>query len=135
MKKLTLTFIITVLSIFGVNQVYAVTNDNLKYESQYINTDICDRPNPNYCGNNSLTNGLESNETTLFYMYSDNEGMYFIDPLAESENIIFVGHDDYKMLPELKINNNELHHGKRYVGVFSENDLWELIGLIEIEEI
>jgi len=133
MKKLLLTAILSVSTIFGASQAHAITSNNLDYEAQFIATEICDRPNPDYCGNNSLTNGLESNETTLFYMYSNDEGMYFLDPLAEYENVIFVGHNDYKILPELKIDTNTLHHGKKFVGVFADDELWELVGLNEVE--
>lgn len=142
MKKLLLTFMVSVLSIFGVSQVEASNHDkeklavkygcdygNISYcdnESQFVGTDSCDRPNPDYCGNNSLTNGLESNQTTLFYMYSNDNGHFFIDPLAEVENVIFVEKYD---IPQLK---GKLHHGKRFIGTFVDESLWELEGLTEV---
>lgn len=81
--------------------------------------------NYNYCGNNSLTNGLESNQTTLFYMYSNENGHYFLDPLAEYENVIYID------LDELFIDIDSMHHGKRYIGTFTDNTLWELVDIKE----
>lgn len=134
MKKLILSFALLLATVFGINQLSTVTTAQAETsENQFVATESCDRPNPNYCGNNSLTNGLESNETTLFYMYSDENGMYFLDPLAEVENIIFVGHDDHKILPALEIDTDNLYHGQRFVGAFADSDLWELVALIEIE--
>lgn len=96
-------------------------------ELEYTVKEDCDYINPNYCGNNSLTNGLESNQTTLFYMYSNEEGHYLLDPLAEYENVIFVGHDDFLITKE------QAHHGNRFIGTFEDDTLWELVGLEEVK--
>lgn len=106
---------------------------NVKAEETVKATETCERPSPNYCGDNSLTNGLAINEATLFYMYSDEVGMYFLDPLADVENIIYVGHEDHKLLEGLKIDTDNLHHGQRFVGAFADEDLWELVALIEVD--
>lgn len=75
--------------------------------------------------------GLKENQTTLFYMYSNNEGHYFLDPLAKYENVIFVGNNDYLVNKNLKVNAMNLHHGTRYVGTFEDETLWELVGIKE----
>ena len=59
--------------------------------------------------------------------------MYFLDPLADVENIIYVGHEDHKILEGLKIDTDNLHHGQRFVGAFADSDLWELVALIEVD--
>lgn len=71
-------------------------------------------------------NKLQSNQTELFYMYSNNEGHFLLDLLADNESVIFVEKHD---MPKLK---NKLHHGKKFIGTFIDDDLWELEGLIEI---
>lgn len=63
------------------------------------------------------------NQTELFYMYSNNEGHFFLDPKAETENIIFIGLNDFK------IDASTLHHGKKFIGTFDDDSLWELTGL------
>lgn len=93
----------------------------------------CKYTQVDYCGDNALTNGLEANQTTLFYMYSNNIGHYFLDPLAEFENVIYVGLEDYKVYESLKIDVNNVRSGQRFVGTFVDNTLWELIGLEEVE--
>lgn len=71
-------------------------------------------------------NKLQSNQTELFYMYSNNEGHFLLDSLADYENVIFVSFDD---MPKLK---GKLHHGKKFIGTFVDDDLWELEGLTEV---
>lgn len=93
----------------------------------------CKYTQVDYCGDNALTNGLEANQTTLFYMYSDSIGHYFLDPLAEYENVIYVGLDDHKVYESLKIDANNIRSGQRFVGTFVDNTLWELVGLEEVE--
>lgn len=66
-----------------------------------------------------------ANQTTLFYMYSNEEGHYFLDPEAEYENVIFVPLDDYYL--------SSPHHGDKFIGTFSDTDLWELEGLEAVE--
>lgn len=82
----------------------------------------CKYEDKNYC-NNLLTDGLESNQTTLFYMYGNEQGHYFLDPLAKYENVIFVSNDDFMFTKD------KLHHGKRFIGTFEDNTMWELIDL------
>lgn len=124
--KLKYTFIsaLSALAIFTVSatNVEAITSVQ-DAESAYVVESDCKYDNPNYCGNNALTNGLESNQITLFYMYSNKEGHFFLDPLAESENVIFVGHNDFPKATK------KLHHGMRFVGTFTDTSLWELEGL------
>ena len=95
--------------------------------AETVETDKCLYDNPNYCENNSLTKGLKSNQTTLFYMYSNEYGHYFLDPLANNENVIYVGLDD------LFIDIDSMHHGKRFIGTFADSTLWELVDIEEME--
>lgn len=132
MKNLLLSSITTIALIFGaLTSVNAATTSD--YESKYQVLEQCDYINPNYCGNNSLTNGLASNQTALFYMYSDKNGHYFLDPLADDENVIFVGLNDYKIDSAYTIDTATLHHGKRFIGTFTDNTLWELKGIQEVK--
>ena len=65
-------------------------------------------------------------ELDVFYMYSNEVGSYWLDPAtSEGENVIFVGFDDLK---EWNIDLDDLEHGQKWIGVFSE-DGWELFGL------
>ena len=76
----------------------------------------------------------EKFEKEILYLYEDNKGMYFYFP-SEKEidgSIVYVGHNDYKILPELEINKENLHYGKRFVAEFYENDYVELKSLKEI---
>lgn len=114
MKNLLLSLLIALLFSISVS-------------AETVEIDKCLYDNPNYCGNNSLTKGLKQNQVTLFYMYSNEEGHYFIDPLADNENVIYVGLDD------LYINIDSLHHGKRFIGTFADSTLWELVDIEEME--
>lgn len=81
----------------------------------------------------TASNSLKSNQTELFYMYSNKEGHFFIDPNAESENVIFVGLNDYKIDKNFKIDTTSLHHGKKFIGTFADDGLWELIKIEEVK--
>lgn len=70
-------------------------------------------------------NQLDDNQAELFYMYSNEDGHYFLDPKADTENVIYVGHDDFYV--------PETHHGTKFVGTFADNTLWELTGLEEVQ--
>lgn len=76
---------------------------------------------------------LKSNEATLFYMYSNNEGHYFLDPNSEYENLIYVGLNDWKVDSNIKINTAKLHHGQKFIGTFDEEYEWELTGIKKAE--
>ena len=76
---------------------------------------------------------LNDHQTELFYMYSNNEGHFFLDPKAETENVIFVGINDYKVDKNFKINTTNLHHGKKFIGTFADDSLWELEKIEEIK--
>ena len=118
---------LSALSIFAFSTTsHAVAKQPNTSESAYEVNDSCEYINPNYCGNNSLTNGLDSNQTTLFYMYSNKEGHFLLDPLAEVENVIFVGYKDFPKTEK------KLHHGKRFVGTFEDESLWKLTDLQEV---
>lgn len=119
----------TIVSALSALAIFATSTMNVESvsfkgaqdaEMKYAVESDCKYDNPNYCGNNSLTNGLEANQTTLFYMYSNKEGHFFLDPLADIENIIFVGHNDFP-----KYTKN-LYHGMRFIGTFTDTSLWEL---------
>ena len=127
MKNLVLSGILAVTSVCSVLQF-----EPGAVESKYEVNKPCAYVSPNYCGNNALTNGLQSNQTTLFYMYSNETAHYFIDPLAEFENVIYVGRSDHLAMPELAIDVEGLHHGQRFIGTFADNELWELVGLTEV---
>lgn len=122
--KNTIVSALSALSIFAMSTMNADAVTSIEStqdaELNYAVESDCKYDNPNYCGNNSLTNGLDSNQTTLFYMYTNKEGHFFIDPLADFENIIFVGHNDFP-----KYTKN-LYHGMRFIGTFTDTSLWEL---------
>lgn len=80
------------------------------------------------------SNNLKDNQTELFYMYSNKEGHFFLDPKAEFENVIFVGLNDYKIDENFKIDIATLHHGKKFIGTFADNTLWELIKLDAVDK-
>ncbi|MCL1700815.1 hypothetical protein [Lysinibacillus sp. Bpr_S20] len=80
------------------------------------------------------SNNLKDNQTELFYMYSNKEGHFFLDPNAEFENVIYVGLNDYKIDENFKIDTAALHHGKKFIGTFADDSLWELTGLEMVEE-
>jgi len=126
-KNLLITGIVALLFAMSIEvKVHAASQEMEMDDSIYEVTEECEYLNPNYCGNNSLTNGLDSNQTTLFYMYSNKNGHYFLDPLAEYENVILVEKAD---MPKLE---SKLHHGKKFIGTFTDSDLWELVGLQEV---
>lgn len=68
---------------------------------------------------------VDTIELDVFYMYSNEEGSYFLEPNAEYENVIFIDNDTLK---EWNVNTDELEHGMRYTGTF-DKDGWELFGL------
>ncbi len=76
-----------------------------------------------------VSNGLKSNQTELFYMYSNETGHYFLDPNVEFENVIYVGLNDYLVDSSFKIDTTSLHHGQKFIGTFADDTLWELTGL------
>ncbi|MBG9689476.1 hypothetical protein ABD91_00855 [Lysinibacillus sphaericus] len=69
------------------------------------------------------SNKLKSNQTDLFYMYSNDEGHFFLDPESTTENVIFIG------LNDIKVDTASLHHGKKFIGTFADDSLWELLKL------
>ena len=77
-------------------------------------------------------NKLQSNQTELFYMYSNNEGHFLLDSLADYENVIYVELNDWKIDSNFKIDVENLHHGKKFIGTFTDDSLWELEGLTEV---
>lgn len=64
-------------------------------------------------------------ELDVFYMYSNGDGTYWLDPTADYENVVFIGYD---ALEEWNIDFDELHHGNQYLGTFDETG-WELLDL------
>lgn len=87
----------------------------------------------NNCTQLLHSNNSDSNLTELFYMYSNNEGHFFLDPEATSENVIFIGLNDYKIDENFKIDTTSLHHGKKFIGTFADDSLWELVRIEEVE--
>jgi len=71
------------------------------------------------------SNNLNSNQAELFYMYSNDEGHFFLDPEVTTENVIFIGLNDFK------IDTPTLHHGKKFIGTFADDSSWELISIKE----
>jgi len=63
---------------------------------------------------------LQDNQSYLFYMYSNENGHYFLDPEAEYENVIWIGKNDFDNMPK------DLHHGDKIIGVFVDDEKWEL---------
>lgn len=79
------------------------------------------------------SNDLNNNQTELFYMYSNNEGHYFLDPKAETENVIFIGLNEYNTDKNFKLDTASLITGKKFIGIFADDSLWELIGIEKLE--
>lgn len=61
-------------------------------------------------------------------MYSDDTGHYLIDPMAEFDNVVFVGENEFPII------NGSLHHGKKFIGTFDYDALWELTNLQEVND-
>ncbi|MEQ6355222.1 hypothetical protein ABNX05_11390 [Lysinibacillus sp. M3] len=80
------------------------------------------------------TNELKDNQTELFYMYSNDKGHYFLDPKSEFENVIYVGLNDYLIDSNFTIDTTSLHHGKKFIGTFADDSLWELTGLEAVDK-
>jgi len=98
MKKILLT-IALVLSLFTTGNDFVNAKEKAVEENQNI-------------------------ELEIFYMYSTNEGMFFLEPKAETENVIFVGHSDWKEWKGKK----KVHHGEKFIGIFDSTG-WELYGI------
>lgn len=65
------------------------------------------------------------NEIEIFYMYSKGNDNFFLDPLAEFENVIAVSDTD---LIEWNIDKSNLHHGNKFIGLFDQSG-WDLLGI------
>ena len=77
-------------------------------------------------------NGIQVLEPIeLFFMYGNEDGMYWLDPSSEYENVIYV---DYGSLAEWNIDYNTLEHGTMMIGLFDETG-WELIELLSEESL
>lgn len=70
-------------------------------------------------------NELAENEAVLYYMYSKGDSMYFLEPTAEYENVIYIGKHDFDNMPK------KLHHGQKIIGVFVDSEKWELEAIRE----
>lgn len=72
-------------------------------------------------------------EKEILYLYEDNSGMYFYFPKEKEidPSIVFVGHEDHEVIPELYINKDNLYYGKPFIAEFYENDYVELKSLKE----
>lgn len=77
----------------------------------------------------TVLNELQSNQSYLYYTHKDNEGYYFLD--AEKESIVYVGVNDYEINSNFYVNEKTLYSGKKFIGTFSKQYNWELIGLEE----
>lgn len=77
-------------------------------------------------------NKLESNQDYIYYMYSNENGHYFLQPSQEFENVIYIGLNDYKIDSKFTIDINKLHHGQKFIGTFADESVWELL---EIEQL
>jgi len=89
----------------------------------------------NYSSNKcTQSNNLKDNQTELFYMYSTKEGHFFLDSKAETENVVYVGVNDYKIDENFKIDTTSLHHGKKFIGTFADDSLWELTRLEAVDK-
>ena len=84
-------------------------------------------PNSNSSQKHSL-NQLESNQDYIYYMYSNENGHYFLQPSQEFENVILV--NEAKKLKNLDI--EKLHHGQKLIGTFTDDSVWEIL---EIEQL
>lgn len=73
----------------------------------------------------SASENLNENEAYLYYMYSNEQGHYFLDPSTEYENVIFIGKNDFKL--------SKLHHGKKFIGVFEDQTKWDLENILEVK--
>lgn len=63
-------------------------------------------------------------ELEIFYMYSNKEGSYFLEPTAEFENVIFI---DKQSMDNMHMGKN-IHHGAKFIGVFDSTG-WDLLGI------
>lgn len=68
-------------------------------------------------------------ELDVFFMYSNDEGTYWIEPKSEFENVIYIAYED---LEEWGIEIVELSHGNKLTGIFDITG-WDLLGLEYIE--
>jgi thioredoxin-related protein len=75
---------------------------------------------------------LKSNEAYLFYMYSNEKGHFFLDPTADCENVVWIVKDDWKIDSNFKIDTKSLHHGKKFIGTFVDDEKWELESIKEV---
>lgn len=83
--------------------------------------------NVNDKNDNDHSKGLEHNQIELYYMYTNEDGTFLLDGNADTENVIYVSHDD--MVEWIGSDYvNELHHGNKLIGTF-DDDGWELVGL------
>jgi len=73
-------------------------------------------------GNISFSD-IEEKKIDIFYMYSVEDGSYWLDPESDTENVIWIDNDSLK---EWGIDSKKLHHGNKFEGVFTP-DGWELI--------
>ncbi|WP_342532741.1 hypothetical protein MHB40_14850 [Lysinibacillus sp. FSL K6-0057] len=110
------------LSVITALSIFTLVTTNANTVSKEANTTI------SKCSQ-VVSNDLESNQTELYYMYSNETGHYFLDSKAETENVIYVGLNDYLVDEAFKIDTTTLHHGKKFIGTFTDNTLWELTGL------
>ncbi|MGG0667693.1 hypothetical protein ABE073_04105 [Lederbergia citrisecunda] len=76
---------------------------------------------------NSKVDGMEID---IFYMYSVDDGSYWLDPTTDTENVIWI---DDESLVEWNVNKEELHHGNRMVGMFDKTG-WELLGMKGVQQ-
>ena len=70
---------------------------------------------------------MEYKYIDIWYMYSVDDGSYFLDTAAEYENVIWV---DDESLKDWGIDKEGLHHGNKMTGIFTP-DGWELLSMIE----
>ena len=72
--------------------------------------------------------GLNSNQTELHYMYTDEKGSFLLDANTNVENVIYVSHAEMvNWIGDNYMDN--LEHGNKIVGTFTDDSLWELVGL------
>jgi hypothetical protein len=81
----------------------------------------------NECG--TISNELKENEAYLYYMNSNEQGYFFLEP-THDENIVFISYNDYD---EFQIDISILIQGKKFIGTFDDKYKWELLKIKEVQ--
>lgn len=76
--------------------------------------------NPASASSFSNREGLDDNQDWLYFMYANQEGCFFLQPIYDVENVIFV--DDHKAC-------KDANHGSKFIGTFENEELWDFVSI------